>query len=381
MERDLRSLGGELESYPVLELVPLLAERRATGLLTLERGALRRSFDLSKGAVVRASSSEPREYLGQMMVDYGMVSSHEAASAFWDQEAKRVLLGKVLPMRGALDEPRVREALLLKIRESLLDCYRWTHGTYRFEPGEVAEARGLEVAVRLSELHREALHRAREWRRFRGLFPSPEAKLLAVDGKHGHAIQPDEEIIVELAREGLTVRKALDAFRDGEYRAYRRLAGLVDKGFLEVVPAQDVPPSDRELARDRLELAKRLLAIGRPAEAVTLATLASAGMPSRVASVVLRDARVELALRLADELLSAEGVPHVGPDAHELDRLDLPPAERYLLLRIDQTHNLRQTVREAPMGELEALRILQRFVEEGILVFREEVPEKRAVAK
>ena len=111
-----------------------------------------------------------------------------------------------------------------------------------------------------------------------------------------------------------------------------------------------MPPSDRELARDRLKLAKRLLAIGRPAEAVTLATLASAGMPSRVASVVLRDARVELALRLADELLSAEGVPHIGPDAHELGRLDLPPAERYLLLRIDQTHNLRQTVREAPMA-------------------------------
>lgn len=370
---DLRRLGGELESYPLLELLPLLAEKRASGVLTLRRGTQRRWFVLHQGAVVRAASADPREYFGQLLVDYGMVSSQAAAEAFLDQETTRVMVGELLPRSGALDEARVRAALLLKARESLLDCYRWEHGEFDFEPGEPpADAGGLQIAVELAELHREALGRTREWREFARLFPEPETALRAVEGADLSAVGPDEQVLLELAGDGLTVAEALGAFRDGDYQVYRRLAGLVGKGLLEVAPVEGPREQRRPGARERLERAGQLLQGGSPAEAETLASQAAEQGPSRPALRVLREAQTELALRLADELLSKEGAPFVKPGPRELDALDLQPAERYLLSRVASSGSLREAVRGAPMGELEALRILQRLVAAGVLAFREE---------
>jgi len=374
---ELRALSGEIESYPLLELVPLLAEKSASGVLALERGAQRRTFDLREGAVVRAASSDPREYFGQLLVDYGLVTSQAAANAFWYQESTRMMVGKLLPLRGTLDEDQVREVLVLKVREGLLDCYRWEHGGFSFEPGEpAASRRGLDVAVPLAELHREALQRSREWRTFARRFPSPGVRLRAVEGVDESGVGPDEQELLELAREGLTVGEALEAFRDGEFRVYRRLSALVSRGLLEVLPEEGPREESRGGFRARLERAERLLQEGQPAEAAALAATAAEQAPSRLAGPVLRTAQTELALRLADELLSIEGVPYVKPGPRELDALDLQPVERYLLMRVKSTRNLREAVRGAPMGELEALRILQRLVAAEVLAFKKLAPAR-----
>jgi hypothetical protein len=183
------------------------------------------------------------------------------------------------------------------------------------------------------------------------------------------AVQPDEEVILELAEAGQTVASALEAFRDGEFHVYRRLTALVEKGRLlpaELDPwAQDKGPDSRRL----LEAAKVMLHSGRPAEAASLAARACEGAPSSLALEVLRQSQQSLALQLAEELLSKEGKPYVRARTGELQSLELQPAEHYLLMRIDAGDDLSSLVAAAPMGELEALRILNRLVQAGLIGF------------
>ena len=370
MAAPLTTLQGELEVLPLAELVPLLASCDATGTLTVERGARKRTFEIIHGQVVSAASTDPREYLGQFLVDHGLLTGSAAASAFWFQEATHVMLGRLLPMRGLLDEARVREALTMRIRETFLDCYRWMHGAVRFVPAEQLQPKWVEVKVRLTDLDRDARARQKEWHEIAQLFPSTEVKLALTPPetpRQRGALQPGEEEILELARKGSTVAAVLAAFRDGEYAGYRRLMGLVKKGHLAPDRASLTLPS-RD-TRGLLEAARELLEAGQPAEAWAYAALLVDRGPSKAAARLMKDAELALALKLADSLLNLEGTPRLRVGSRELARLDLPPSELYLLMRLSATRSLREAVRNAPMGELEALKAMERFVENGIIEF------------
>jgi len=331
------------------------------------------------GKLVRAASSAPREYFGQQLVDHGICSSAAAASAFWSQQATHVMVGAQLPKQGVLDEELVRQALLRQIRENLLDCYRWEHGDARFVPGEPAPSGGVEVAIDLLDVHRDALQRAKEWREFRATFPSEACPLIPAADVDPGALPPDEQVLLDLAQEGGTVRDALDAFRDGDYQVYRRLMSLAQKDLLMAgeVPTGERGPSAHELLRRAAEV----LQAGDVARAAELATKAATLAPSRQALSLLRDVHAALTSHLADTVLSNPGAPFVRLGARKLKTMDLQSAERYLLMRGQKTRDLRETVREAPMGELEALRILQRLIQAQVLGFCEGEPKDELLAE
>src|SRR5262249_45943291 len=118
----MKGLYGDFATMALKDLVVYLGNRRATGVLNLEQGAIRKQIVLVAGEVINASSNEPREYLGQFLINLGQITEEQFHKAYETQRETRVFLGRILVMIGAVTEAQVANAISLKTRETVLEA-------------------------------------------------------------------------------------------------------------------------------------------------------------------------------------------------------------------------------------------------------------------
>jgi hypothetical protein len=332
-------LMGSFTLMPLQDVVDLLARRRASGNLICERGTVRKTLSLVGGAAVGASSNDPREYLGQLLINFGHITEEQLSKGFETQEETKIRLGKVLTMVGLVTPEVVRETLAIKIRETILDAFVWDSGMFRVEeapPPTVTD--DLDVEVPLAEIVREADFRATAWEAFRARFPSGSDGL-SVDERRVPPGLPEGSIdarLLRLAREGKTIDEIGLALHATDFHLYQRLYALRQAGVIAAERTERgdlTPPRAPEPEED-------------PAQALALAA------------------------RLRAELLDPCRTPRLKVKAHEIGLMRLSAAEKYLLGRCDGSRDLRQIMRLAPLTELEVLRAVRKFMEGRIVELR-----------
>src|SRR5919206_462139 len=180
---EMRGLMGTFALMPLAELVAFLARRRASGSVTCERGTVRKSVHFIDGVAVSAASNDPREYLGQLLVNFGHIDEEGLAKAFRTQQETKIRLGRVLAMVGAVTPEVIRETLAIKIRETILDAFVWDSGFFRVDEAAPPAPDELDARVPLEEIAREAEFRATAWEAFRAQFPTGAATLVVHDEK------------------------------------------------------------------------------------------------------------------------------------------------------------------------------------------------------
>src|SRR6185503_15895685 len=107
----MKGLYGDFGTMPLKDLVVYLGNRRSTGTLNLEQGAIRKQIIMVAGDVINASSNEPREYLGQFLINLGQISEEQFHKAYETQRETRIFLGRILVMIGAVREDQVAHAI------------------------------------------------------------------------------------------------------------------------------------------------------------------------------------------------------------------------------------------------------------------------------
>jgi len=148
----MRGLTGEFSTMPLRDIVLYLGNKRASGHLDVERDQLRKRLQIQNGLVINASSNQPREYLGQILINLGYLTEDQFNKAFETQKETKVFLGKILSMIGLVSEPVVLDALNLKFRETLLEALQWDRGQFSFDPSSPPQfLDGLEVQIEASE--------------------------------------------------------------------------------------------------------------------------------------------------------------------------------------------------------------------------------------
>src|SRR4030042_1594857 len=107
----MRGLMGSFAVLPLSDLVELLVRRRMTGSLTCERGTVRKTVHLREGSAVGAAPNDPREYLGQLLINFGHLDEAQLTKAFRTQEETKIRLGKGLTLGGSVPAEAGREVL------------------------------------------------------------------------------------------------------------------------------------------------------------------------------------------------------------------------------------------------------------------------------
>jgi hypothetical protein len=370
----MRALMGSFHLLPLAELVELLARRPASGELACERGSVKKSVTLVRGVAVGAASNDPREYLGQLLINFGHIDEEQLAKAFETQQETKVKLGRVLTMVGLVAPKTIRETLALKIRETLLDVFVWDSGFFTLDEAPPPEPDDLDAAVPLADISKEAEFRATAWQAFRGAFPSGAAALSVEDAAAGE-VDPKsvDGRLLSLAREGKTIDEIGLALHATDFHLYQRLYALHRRGAVRPVSpgsadGQREAPAD---APDLLRRAREALSARRHLEAEELAARAVAVAPEAPgASDVLKIARQALGAELRAAFLVPPRIAAPKLQPHEIALLRLSSAEKYLLGRCDGARDVAHLVKIAPLSELEVLKAMHRFVEAKIVELR-----------
>jgi len=370
----MRGLVGDFSTMPLKDLVVYLGNRRATGTLALERDGVRKRVHLVNGLVVKASSNQRREYLGQFLINLGHITEDQFNKAYETQQETRVFLGKILAMIGLVPEKVILNGLSLKFRETLLEAFQWERGSFSFEPLQSVEVNDeLELQIDLLDIHREGEFRETAWKAIHSVFPHGQVRL-RLDERHLPEPPKPSTLdfrLVQLIREGATIDEMILALHATDFYLYQRLYALYRLEAVAVLPPEPPPESLEEPAiedglstAEIVDYARKLLEVGNASEAEEAARKAHALSANAETAELLRQAESALLAQLRQELMSAK-VPSLLVSATDLKDLQLSAPEKYLLSRVNGTRQLASIVNASPIQELEALKSFHRFVQSG----------------
>jgi len=372
----MQGLIGDFSTMPLKDLVVYLGNRRTTGTLVLERDGVRKKVVLVNGLVVKASSNQRREYLGQFLINLGHINEDQFNKAYETQKETKVFLGKILSMIGLVPEKVVLNGLSLKIRETLLEAFHWESGTFAFEPAQTVELGDeLELQIDLLDIHREGEFRETAWKAIRAVFPHGKVRLQLNEEHLPEPLKPGtlDTRLVQLIKDGATIDEMILALHATDFYLYQRLYALYRLEAIAVVPPD--PPleslEDTEVEKslstaEIVHYARQLLETGNAPEAEDAARKSHNLSATAETAELLHRAEALLLTQLRQELMSAT-IPSLLVSAEKLKDLQLSAPEKYLLSRVNGTRQLSAIVNASPLQELEALKWFRRFVQTGLV--------------
>ncbi|MHB8876098.1 MAG: DUF4388 domain-containing protein [Myxococcaceae bacterium] len=378
----MQGLLGDFQTMPLSDLVVYLGNKKVTGILNLERGGTRKQVWLRNGMILNASSNEPREYLGQFLINMGHITEEQFNRAYETQKETRIFLGKILVMIGVVKEETVMSALSLKFRETLLEAFNWAEGNFNFDASTAPETpQGLALEIDLLDVHREGEFRQTAWQAIRSAFPDGEARLELIEQnipERPKAGSLDERLFA-LIKENRSIDEMVLALHATDFYLYQRLyalfrldavrvAGQVEVEIDDDEPVVGIPlVGDEASPADLLAHAEAFLATGNFGDAEAIARKANELLGTQGTADLLKRAETGLTTLLRRTLLEGGKVPQVLVAPAQLKGVALSAPERYLLSRIDGTRQVAAIVQVSPLRELDALKAFQRFVDAGLV--------------
>jgi len=153
---------GNLAEVGFCEILAALCRGHETGVLRLTGGTAEKSVYLQQGKIVFASSKDPDDRLGELLLTRGIIQREQLEEATIKVgPGKR--LGAVLVEMGILpaaDLPRwVRE----QVKEILFSLFSWTEGSYRFEEGPFSSEEAITLRLSLAEIFLAGLRQVQKW--------------------------------------------------------------------------------------------------------------------------------------------------------------------------------------------------------------------------
>lgn len=389
-------LTGSLSTMPLSDLLQWLESVRKTGTLAIEGPEFTATLFLRDGLVISSASTDPRCYLGQFLLAYTSLSEEQLKIAFERQEATRVylgkniyiktMLGKILVEAGLLAEEEIVRVLAIKVEETLYPAFDWKNGSFRFIDDELPPEEMVPLKLDLVHVINRGLQRLEEWRDIRARIPSNHW-CFRVDGRRAAAARPDglaQRILTQLAS-GATIHDAILSLRATEFATNRIVAGFLRDGVLQLDheqatstsplwPAQDSPAPARGTATSPdllVEAGEEKLLKRELAQTVILARQAVHDDPSHNhARELLERSERELTESFYASFFAPTDVLYLAQPRATVDATKRTPEERFLLDRVDRQWTVRSIAQLSPLKEVDALAILKKLVEEGIVGIR-----------
>ena len=156
-------LQGSLAERDVPDLFQALYQCRFTGVLTLSHMGLGRRVIVQDGKLVFASSSDPDDRMGELLLRQGRITLRQYVDAGQAMAAGK-RLGAILVEQKVLDSAELVKVVTAQTENAIYRSFEWTEGTYRIqEGGQPAEAITLKMST--PDVILEGVRRIESWTR------------------------------------------------------------------------------------------------------------------------------------------------------------------------------------------------------------------------
>lgn len=154
---------GSLAERDFPSLVQQLYEERWNGVLTLTHAGVGKSVTVNEGRLVFASSSDPDERLGELLLRRGRLSLRQLVDAGKSVGPGR-RLGAILIEQGFLAPKDLVKSVVEHTQEIVYGAFQWTEGHYRLQAGPGA-AEAITLKISTPDLILEGIRRIEAWSR------------------------------------------------------------------------------------------------------------------------------------------------------------------------------------------------------------------------
>lgn len=355
------------------------AQRTGHFKFTGERGKEIRVV-FSDGRIVFSSTNDKRERWRTYLLYHGFCSEEDIEAAFRVQQSTGAAAAAVLVRENKITREQALSTLTEKTIEDVCDVFLWPEGSFEFEPAKATTASSLTINIDPIHVVWEGLRRADVWNRMNAYihansffetndqpFPGTEKWEDALVARHVYT-QIDNNVNVSDLMEKLPFSR---------FKIYRAISELLSHRLIQPTDITAHVDREKRLVR-KLDDARAAADAGRWTEAMELLHGLASANPGRK-DIVDRLLEVTRGFERSvyEHNFTKEDVPVVTIGADAMSRLNIDPAEGFLLSRIDGRLAIRDILRILPMPELEALRAFKRLLAARVIDFphRKAAPE------
>jgi len=246
---------GDLSASGLPQVLRPLVQGRKTGVLRCARDRVTKTVYLSEGRLIFATSTDPDDRLGEMLLRKGVISYRaleESVRAL--QAGKRQ--GTILVESGAIRSRDLVEGVAEQVQEIVHGLIQWDEGRYEFVEGDLPSKEVIVLRMSTGDLLLEGVRRVQRWSRIRAGAGGLEQKYALASGYAvivgSLSLQKDELNLVASLDGVMTLEDVCAASRQSDFVVCRAVWGLWAAGVLDRVP-QDTASQPKERTEPHAE--------------------------------------------------------------------------------------------------------------------------------
>ena len=155
---------GEIRSTTIPTLFHEMTATRATGLLTVTDGPIRKSVQFKNGSVMFASSNSRDDRLNQSLLTAGIIGLKDLMKSLEVMVATKDRLGEVLIRYKMLTPEQVEKHVRMQVCEIVYSTFQWTRGRFAFE-GKPPASENITIGLTGDACVIEGVKRIGSWAR------------------------------------------------------------------------------------------------------------------------------------------------------------------------------------------------------------------------
>ncbi len=365
---------GNLETMPLPELLRWISDSELTGTLVFQIGPVRKKLFFKNGQIISASSSDPREYLGQFLLRKGWIREGQLIKAVEEQLETGKMLGAILVEKNWLTEEKLREALREKAHETIYSLFLAESATFEFHAGELPSYEMIPIGLTTESIIMEGVYRKDEWDRIRDAFPALERTILERN--------PDAKFPAELRQDLLiySVYRAIDGKRslgeisimlyEDDFKVFRAALRLYDRNLVQI--KSEIPEQEKDETRIPLNLlieaCQEKLREDKVDEAYHLFQYISRNYDDKSGEIARLETLVtqKLLSRVRNQIPDS-AVPKLVKDMNEILSYRLDPMQGYLITRINGTYDIKTLRTLIPVPEDKFYLMVKQLIDMGLI--------------
>lgn len=365
---------GTLDTMPLPELIRWLHETEQTGTLVFQIGPVRKKLYFRKGEIISASSSNPREFLGQFLLRKGWMSEGELIQAVEKQLETGKMLGEVLLEQGALTREQLDRALKEKAMDTIYSLFICESASFEFYASEAPPENIPPIGMTVEAILMEGAIRHDEWKHIRKLFPGLERTLLSrVEGVVMGREQRKDHMAYRVFRaiDGQkTLMEVANDLYESDYDVFRAAARLHDEGLVEIVGVREIEPQiETNLPLDMLiESCQQKLQENLVDEARNLLFFIQQHFTDDTGEIanlqMLIGQKLKASIR---QQIQDTSVPVLKKSMDDLMNIRLDPMQGFILTRINGIYDINNLRKLVPIPEEQFYLILKQLIDLDII--------------
>ncbi|MHB8878484.1 MAG: DUF4388 domain-containing protein [Myxococcaceae bacterium] len=279
------AMAGDAASFPLADLVAFLGQARWSGVVRVHAPGGRRSILLREGEVRGATSDEPSERIGELIVRLGFATRERLEEILRDTPPSKV--GRTLVEKGALQPHELFKCLTEQVAEIFHAILLCQEGAFTLVDQVFDDKVLHSLNLSMQSLLMDSIRKIDEMAHFRKRIPHGRvcvAKKRPSDGK----LETEEDVVLGLVDGRRTVVELGQAAKLNEFDVTRVVFRLLEGGYAQIIdkPAQGVAVVAPAVA---------------PAKPVARGLALDARAVIRIFNLIFREIRDEVAKKSMDK--------------------------------------------------------------------------------